>query len=132
MTHRQLAAQARRQEKPDEVAHHNKEARSQLKRVALLYTAERFEPLPQLAYLELANIAAEANDMDEASKELHELTEKFEQGPAVTLAQAKLASYRQRYGEAVALLNRLRDAKDLDPRLQRRIDALRNVVEPRQ
>ncbi|MFW6058806.1 MAG: tetratricopeptide repeat protein [Phycisphaeraceae bacterium] len=127
--HRELAAQARRQGNTDTAQEHQREARSHFKRIALLYTDPRFEPLPQLSYIELAELALEQEAVDEAQAELEELIDAFSvegesDGPYVTLGRALLAESRQRFGEAQALLERLRDRGDeLDARLQRRVSA---------
>ena len=132
MVHRQMAAEARRAENSGAVTEHNKAARKLLKRMVLLYHYEQLQPLPQLAYLELAEIAAEMEKMDAAERELKELIEKYPDGPYAVYARAARAGYRQRYGEALSRLKPLRQRDDLDAPLRERVKALYQMVEPRQ
>lgn len=128
MIQRRIAAQHRRTENHAGVVEANNEARKLLKRLVLLYPFEQVEPLPQLSYLELAEIEAELNELDAAAQELRELVAKYPDGAYATYAKAVLAADEKHYGDAVALLKTLQ-AKPQDPRLSARIEALLRVLE---
>lgn len=134
LIYRQRAADRRLQDDQAGMQEANTEARRLLKRMVLLYPFKQLEPLPQLAYLELAEIAAELGEMPAATGELQELIDKYPDGPYADFARAVLAADRQRYGEAVALLHRLRDTNEaapLDPRLNHRVQSLLRILEPK-
>lgn len=128
--HRQIAANHRRSDNRQGVIDADNEARKLLKRLVLLYPFKELEPLPQLSYLELAEIAAELNELDAAAGELRELIEKYADGSYATYAKAVLAADEKRLGDAVALLRTLQP-QPMDARLKARVDALLKLVEPR-
>lgn len=127
--HRELAEQAQRQGQTETAQRRRQDANSHFKFIALIYTDPSFTPLPQLAFIELAELALERDVVNEAQEELETLIDAFAvegetDGPYVVFARAMLAETRQRYGEAQALFERLRDqSEELDPRLQRRVRA---------
>lgn len=130
MVQRRLAAEHRRRDNRQGVIDADNEARRLLKRLVLLYSFKQLEPLPQLSYLELAEISAELEEFDAAKGELRELIEKYPHGPYAIYARAVLAADEQRLGDSLALLRTL-DRNELDARLAARVEALLKIVEPR-
>lgn len=133
MVQRQIARQHVRADNQTAADDANREAQRLLKRLVLLYAFPQLEPLPQLAYLELAEIAADLNQMEEAAGELRELISKYPDGPYATYARAVLAADNEKVGDAVALLKMLRNSTDyasLDPRLRSRVESLLKLLEP--
>ncbi|MEX0653593.1 MAG: tetratricopeptide repeat protein [Phycisphaeraceae bacterium] len=129
MVHRRLAEQRRRRDDQAGVAEANDHARRNLKRITLLYAFKELDPLPQLAHLELAEIAREAGDTDAAAGELNELLEKYSDGPPARLARALLAHDEGRSDDARRLLEELRNTGDaLDVRLADRIEHWRTRI----
>ncbi|MCC6682114.1 MAG: tetratricopeptide repeat protein [Phycisphaeraceae bacterium] len=127
---RDIARDRRRQEDDAGRQQSNEEARRLFKRLVLLYPFPELSPLPELSYLELAELAIEQNRVDEATGELNELAEKFPDGPYAVYARAVIAADRRMLGDALAMIEPLKD-KPLDPRLKLRVDALRQLLEAR-
>jgi tetratricopeptide (TPR) repeat protein len=125
---RELAAKHRRAENREGVRAANLAAQHSLKRLVLLYPFRELEPMPQLAYLELADIAVELDELDAAARELRELVEKYPDGPFAVYARAVLAADANRRAEAQALIRSLSGA-ELHPKLRHRVDELARVLE---
>ncbi len=126
---RRLAQEARRAGNPQKATEANSEARRWLKRLVLLYPFPQLEPLPQLAYVELAEIAAELGESQGTIHgELRELATKYPDGPYATYAKAIIAEDTGRRGDAVALLRSLRD-QTIDERLASRVNGLLRALE---
>ena len=129
---RSMARQHRRSDNVELAVEANHEAQRLLKRLVLLYAFPQIEPLPQLAYLELAEIAAELDDSAGIEQELRELIDKYPDGPYATYAKAVLAADRGQVGDALALLETLRRSAteaSLDSRLRDRVDRLHRLLE---
>lgn len=120
--YRQKAVEAQRLQDTQGLAQAREQAQHLLKRLVLLYPLPELAPLPQRAYLELADLAMESGQADEAASAWQELADKFPDGPYAAYARAMLAMARQRPAEAAALLAPLRDAP-LDGRLKQRVEA---------
>ena len=106
----------------------NKDARRRFKKLIVLYNRPQLSPLAELSYLEVAEIDAEAGHQDQAVQLLNELAEKFPDTPWATYANALLAVQHRKVGDAVYLLEKLRD-EELDPRLERRLHAVLNTLD---
>lgn len=118
--HRTLAIEARRGEDADAAADHFKEAAKHLKKLVLVYPLEELSPLPQRAYLELAEVEMQREEKQAAERELRELIDKYPDAPHARVARAILADMDQP-GRGLAML-RAMDTEKLEPSLRTRIE----------
>lgn len=128
MIWRDRARDRRRHEDREGLVNANTEARRLLKRLVLLYPFPELSPLPELAYLELAEVAAELGEVEAATQELQTLVSSFPRGQYAVYAQAVIAADQRMLGDALALLEPLKN-QTLDPRLKVRVDTLRELLE---
>lgn len=105
-----------------------REAQRLLKRMVLLYPLKELEPLPQLGYVELADLAAELGETKAVAVELDELIAKYPEGPYAVYAKAVKLADSQKRGDALALLKTL-DDQSMDPRLRQRVTRLIELLE---
>ncbi len=127
-TQRLLAAERWRRDDRAGADAARQEAQRLLKRMVLLYPMKQLEPLPQLGYVELAELSAELGDLPAATKELDELIAKYPDGPFAVYAKAVKLADNQKRGDALALLRTLED-RPLDPRLAQRVTRLIALLE---
>lgn len=125
---RDRARDRRRHDDREGLLSANTEARRLLKRIVLLYPFPELSPLPELAYLELAEVAVELGEIDVATQELRTLAESFPNGPYAVYARAVIAADQRKLGDALALLEPLK-TQPLDARLKGRVDTLRELLE---
>ncbi|MCX5659213.1 MAG: tetratricopeptide repeat protein, partial [Planctomycetota bacterium] len=129
--HRRRANEQKLANQPDAQKKSLEEARKLFKRLVLLYPFPQLSPLPELSYLELAEIEAELQNPTAVAAELKELTERFADGPYALYAKAVLAQQQNRKEEAGLRLKELH-GKPLDPRLARRVERrLQSLDAPR-
>ena len=126
--HRMVAAERWRRDDRTGADESRREAQRLFKRMVLLYPLEELEPLPQLGYVELADLAAELGDTRTVAAELDELIEKYPDGPYAVYGKAVKLADQQRHGDALALLKRLNE-QPMDPRLQQRVTRLIALLE---
>lgn len=119
--HRPLARQARRDEDTDAASHHFKQAAKHLKKLVLVYPLQELSPLPQRAYLDLAEVEMEREEKQAAERELQELIDKYPDTPHARVARAMLAEKEPPYGRGLAMLRSM-DTQGLDPPLRQRIE----------
>lgn len=131
LIHRQVAQERSRRDDKAAANEANTAARRLLKRLVLLYPFEELTPLPQLAYLELAEIAAELGEIEAAQSELGQLIDKYPADLCAEYARAVLEADRRRLGDALARVRRLAD-QPLDDRLASRVEALVRYLESKQ
>lgn len=91
------------------------------KRIIVLFTHPQLSPMPELAYIEGAEVAIELGQRPDAEKTWAELAEKFPDAPYASYAKAMLAISRNKRGDASFLLKKLRDMTTLDERLAQRV-----------
>ena len=72
--------------------------------------------MPELSYLELAEIETELGQTDNATADLKELGDRFPDGPYASYGRAVLLQQQNKKGEAVFLLKKLHE-QTLDPRV---------------
>lgn len=125
---RERAQQRLRVDDPRGATLANEEARRVLKRLVLLYPHEELRPLPELAYIELAEVSQSLNEPEQTRAAHRELLAKWPSGDWADYAKAMLAAEQGRLGEAVALLRGLRDVPD--DRLRQRVEARLREWEP--
>lgn len=118
--HRRLAQKRRLAGDEGGMRQELEEAQRLFMRLVLLLPFPELSPLPELAYLELAEVRADLGKLDEAIKALQELTGKFPESPCAAYARAVLAIQQRKLGDAEALLKKLRE-QSLDPRLAERV-----------
>ncbi len=101
-----------------------------LKRLTLLHAHAPLSPLPELAFVEQSEVAAELGQTDESSAALSELVKQFPQGAFAHYAKAVLAAQQGKKGEAAFLLRHARQNTSgaIDPRLETRMNRLRQEV----
>ncbi len=87
--------------------------------------------MPELSYLELADIETELATPDAATAELKELQDRFPDGPYASYAKAALLQQQNKLSDAVYLLKQLHD-QTLDPRLSQRVDRRLQMLESSQ
>ncbi|MDX1681550.1 MAG: tetratricopeptide repeat protein, partial [Phycisphaeraceae bacterium] len=105
---RDLARQQRRAADMSAAEKNLKEARRRLKRLVLLYSFEQLAPLPQRAWLELAELEAETERTDAAIAALNDLIEAFPESPHALYARARADQLRGRPNEAEVHLRKLK------------------------
>ena len=119
---RQLAANLKRAADEEGSAKANKEAHSLAHRLTVLYSFPELSPLPELAHLERAELAAIIGKSDDAATSLKELKERFASGAYAQYASALQMVDAKQTSEAAALLRKLRQQK-IDARLAAKIAA---------
>lgn len=112
MARRALALERRRQDDPAGETEQRDAARVLLKKLVLLYPLEELLPLPQMAYVQLADLELSADQRDAARGVLEEMLGRFDQGPWATLGKAQLALVRGRLGEAAAQAKQIEASRD--------------------
>lgn len=117
-----MAAQALLQNDQAAANTHRDQAGKLLKRLVLLYAFPELEPLPQRAYLALADNCNALRDTDGALSAWSDVQAKYAGTPWAEYAKAMALAATSKKGDAVYLLKRLRDAK-LDPALAERVAA---------
>lgn len=121
--HLGLAERARRGDDAQGEALHLKEAAKNLKKLVLVYPLQELSPLPQRAYLELAEVELKRGEQAAARRELEELVEKYPESPHATVARAMRAEIDPPYGRGLAMLRSM-NAEDLDASLAERVRRL--------
>lgn len=119
---RQLAANLKRASDDEGAGKAIKEAYNLLYRLTVLYSAAELSPVPELAHLERAEIAADAGKPDDAAVSLKELRERFADTPYANYAQAVQLIEQKKDADAATLLRKLRQ-QTLDARLAARVHA---------
>lgn len=120
LIHRRRAEERKLANQPEPQKRALEEARKLFKRLVLLFPFPQLSPLPELSYLELAEVEAELQNPAAVASELKELTERFPDGPYAVYARAVLALLQNKKEEAALRLRELH-AKTLDPRLALRV-----------
>lgn len=126
--HRMVAAERWHRDDRTGADESRREAQRLFKRMVLLYPLKELEPLPQLGYVELADLAAELGDTQAVAAELDELIAKYPDGPYAVYAKAVKLADQQKRGDALALLKTLND-QPMDPRLTQRVTRLIALLE---
>ncbi len=125
MVRRDMAAAATQQNDAAAATTHHDEARKLLKRLVLLFAFAELEPMPQRAYLELAQTSLALKDQTEALWAWNDLQAKYPGTPWAEYGKAMVLAHTNKKGDAVYLLKRLRDAGDdkMDATLAPRVTA---------
>jgi len=105
------------------------EAQRLLLRLVLLMPFPELSPIPELAYLDLAEVQSELGKVDDANKSLQELADKFPSGPYASFAKAIIAANQRKKGDAEFLLKKLREQQQPDPRLTDKINRAWKALE---
>ena len=121
--HRALARGALRTDDTASAADHLDDAAGQLKRLVILYPFQELSPLPQRAYLDLAEVELARGRTAAAERELSELIDKFPDSPHAAVARAWRAELNPPFGEGLAALRRA-DRGGYDEHLSDRVDRL--------
>ena len=121
-SHRALAHQATQRQDAAVAAERRADATRLLKRLVLLYAMPQLEPLPQRAYVELADLAREAGQEPEAIDAWRSLQQGYGSTPWGEYARAMLLGVAGKKGDATYILDALRKQK-LDPVLAAQVDA---------
>ena len=87
----------------------------------LVYPLKELSPLPQRAYLDLAEVELEREEKQAAERELNELIDKYPDAPHARVARAMLAEMERPHGRGLAMLRSM-DTQGLDPSLRQRIE----------
>ncbi len=108
------------------------EAKRSIKKMTLLYLdSPEVQPTPQRGLAELAEIADELDQPDDALREYDELVKHFSDTPWGRYASARIADRRDRRpDDALAMLASL-DGASVDPALRRRVERFREELEAR-
>jgi len=106
-TRLELATKLERENSPNAAARARDEARRQLARLTTLYSVPEFSPLPEQAYIQVAELTEE--DEKAVEKWLLELAEKFPDTPYATFAKAEAARRSGKPEEATFLLRQLNE-----------------------
>jgi tetratricopeptide (TPR) repeat protein len=122
MARKELAVAATQQSNDAEAATQRDESRKLLKRLVLLFAFPELEPLPQHAALELADASLALKDQNEAMWAWGDLQTKHPGTPWAEYGKAMTLANTNKKGDAVYLLQRLRDVK-MDPVLEARVAA---------
>ncbi len=110
--YRRLAPARRARNNPQGAAEALKQARSNLLQLAVGYKGKEHWPNPQLAWIELADMAEEAGNTAQAIKHLEALRDEYAKTPYSDFAKALLEYHDGQPAVAEQLLVRLRDAKE--------------------
>jgi TolA-binding protein len=115
------AARERRRlnDRPAEMRHRD-EAQRLLKRLVLLHTQRDASPLPELALIDLAEMALDAGNRAAAEAELDDLVARRPDAPLAAYARALRAAADNRRSEALTLLRQLQRQPEVDRRLAQR------------
>lgn len=119
--HRALAREAAREGDAATRDRRLAEAARVLKRLVILYPFDELSPLPQRAYLDLAEVELARGNPDTAERELRELIETFGQSPHAAVGRAMLEELRPPLGRGVTML-RAMDRSAWDAELRDRVD----------
>ncbi|HCD34355.1 MAG TPA: hypothetical protein DER01_18235, partial [Phycisphaerales bacterium] len=92
------------------------------KRLILLYSFPEVSPLPELANIQLAELAIEMDKSDDAKKQFEEMVQAYPDSVYGTYATASLAMMENRKTVATSLYKKIREAEPIDSRLLTRID----------
>ncbi|MAE64819.1 MAG: hypothetical protein CMJ18_11175 [Phycisphaeraceae bacterium] len=120
LTHRAMAGKRARDNDPKGAAAANEEARSLLLRMTILYASAQLSPLPELAFIERAEIEADLGRNDQSRISYQELGEKFPGTVFASYARAMIDLGDGHTRSARSLLRQLR-AEKLDRRLEERV-----------
>lgn len=121
MIYRDVALRHRRADESVTAEEADRSAYDRLSRLTILYPIEELSPLPELSYLELADLLEGRGEHDKRLDALRDLAKKFPEGPYASYANAMLALDQKKRGDARFLLKRLSEQSSLDPRLAGRI-----------
>ncbi len=128
--HRERADRLRRTDDRSGAAQALQQSYDSFKRLVVLYPFAELSPLPELAFIELSEIAVLQGDAAAGRSALQELVDKFADGPFAEYARAVLAQGQGKRSEAAFLLRRLHERRnELDARLTQRVTALLNELE---
>jgi tetratricopeptide (TPR) repeat protein len=92
------------------------------KRLVLLFSFPEVSPMPELANIQLAELAVEMDKPDDAKAQLNEMVAAYPDSPYGTFATAWLAMMEDRKIAATSLFKKIRETKDVDARLLQRVD----------
>lgn len=120
--HRELV-QVRLRESDAAGANQQREAAiMKFKRLVLLFSFPEVSPLPELANIQLAELDLEMDKPEDAKTQLNEMVQAYPDSPYGTFATAWLAMMEGRKIAATSLFKKIREIKDVDPRLMQRVD----------
>lgn len=97
-------------DEPGRAAAHES-AKNDFSKITVLYSFLDLSPIPERAFIELAEIYEQEDDQVEAGKKWRELVEKFPSGPHADYARAVIALRQQKRGDAVFLFKQIRDSE---------------------
>ncbi len=105
------------------------EAELLLKRITLIYGQPQFTPLPELAHIDLAEMAMIGGDKTTAEKTYQELADNYPDGPYASYARAMIKMQNKKHKDARILFKQAQQAKSPDERLTKRIKAQLKALE---
>lgn len=120
--HRQLVQVRLRESDAAGATAEREKAVVSFKRLILLYSFPEVSPLPELANIQLAELAIEMDKPEDAKKQLEEMVQAYPDSVYGTYATASLAMMENRKTAAMTLYKKIREAEKIDPRLLTRID----------
>lgn len=121
MLHRRIAEEKQQAGDPVTARKQMETARGLLLRLVLLYPFKELSPLPELGYIELAEVEQSLQLTKDATDHLRELGEKFPDGPYAGYGKAMLARAAGRVGDAEFILKKLRETPT-DARLTAKVE----------
>ncbi len=120
--HRQLVQVRLRESDAAGATAEREAAMMSFKRLVLLYSFPEVSPLPELANIQLAELAIEMENVDEAKATLQEMVEAYPDSVYGTYATARLSMLKDQKIAATSLFKKIREQENVDPRLLTRID----------
>jgi len=126
--YRRLANKRARENDDAGAAKAREEARNLFLRLVLLFRRPQFSPLPELARVNLAEIAEEQGCGEDALSAFEELVKEHPDGAYASYGNAMIMIRQNKKNEARDLLDRLQN-KELDRRLKDRVTAALKAME---
>lgn len=120
--HRQLVQVRLRESDAAGATAQREKAIMSFKRLILLYSFPEVSPLPELANIQLAELAIEMEKPDDAMTQLSEMVEAYPDSVYGTYAQACLSILKNQKIAATSLLKKIRETEKVDERLLTRVD----------
>lgn len=120
--HRQLVQVRLRESDAAGATQQREQAVMNFKRLVLLFSFPEVSPLPELANIQLAELALEMDKPEDAKAQLNEMVAAYPDSPYGTYATAWLSMMEDRKTVATSLYKKIREIKDVDARLTTRVD----------